>query len=212
MRKLFGHLAGKSHVVWDWNGTLLDDVEISVEALGTILESQGLPLQTRAKYLERFRFPIAEYYAEIGIEVRPESYGALAKQFIDSYDHRIERARLYTGVEDLLRDLAAVGVSSSVLSAAHEPDLKRLLDAYGISSHFTHVYGLGNKWAHGKIERGRQLMATIGLPAAQVILVGDTDHDLAVGQDLGIDVLLLTAGHQHESRLRSRHDRVVERY
>ncbi len=42
----------------------------------------------------------------------------------------------------------------------------------------------------------------------QLILVGDTDHDLEVGDALGIDVLLVTGGHQSHARLSKRHSRV----
>ena len=49
-----------SHVLWDFNGTLLDDVGIGMEAINALLAPRGLPtLKTRAEYHRHFQFPIS---------------------------------------------------------------------------------------------------------------------------------------------------------
>jgi phosphoglycolate phosphatase len=70
--------------------------------------------------------------------------------------------------------------------------------------------GLDNIFAHSKAELGRAWLAELGLPPTQVLLVGDTLHDLEVAQHMGVDCVLVAAGHHPAARLRARHDRVFD--
>lgn len=54
------------HIIWDWNGTLLDDVGLSLEAINIVLARYNLPPLRKERYLEIFTFPVIEYYRELG--------------------------------------------------------------------------------------------------------------------------------------------------
>jgi phosphoglycolate phosphatase len=71
------------------------------------------------------------------------------------------------------------------------------------------VFGIEDNRASSKLERGKQLMALSHIPRKDTILVGDTDHDLEVGNALGIEVILVDHGHQSFERLSAAHDKVV---
>ena len=43
MHQLGEYLHDKQHVIWDWNGTLLDDVGHAVATMNTLLAPRGLP-------------------------------------------------------------------------------------------------------------------------------------------------------------------------
>jgi phosphoglycolate phosphatase len=215
MLGLTPHFEDKDVIIWDWNGTLLDDVQLSADIISEILAEHGLPPLSLAEYLQRFRFPVIEYYRDLGFDLGRTAFADLSKTFISRYQSRVhETTSLHLGAGDLLTELTARGQTSAMLSAAHEQDLERLLRHYGVRHHFSHVFGLGDHYAHSKIERGHQLLAALGLPdatAKRVILVGDTDHDYEVAEALGIDVLLLTGGHSTYERLSARHHRVHRR-
>lgn len=211
MLHLSGHLKGKTHIIWDWNGTLLDDVALCVDLISDIAQRHGLAPLPLAKYLQIFRFPVVEYYKDVGFDFDKTSFEELTRQFIDGYRARALKAPLFGGARELLGLLADTGVHSSVLSAAQEQDLLEMLKHHRIAHHFAHVCGLGDHYAVSKVERGRQLLDLLDRPTKELILIGDTDHDLEVGQALGVDVLLLDGGHQHVQRLRARHNRVVSR-
>ena len=34
------------HIIWDWNGTLLDDLQMSIDALNAILVSEQMEIVT----------------------------------------------------------------------------------------------------------------------------------------------------------------------
>ncbi len=211
MKSLKPHFSGKSHVIWDWNGTLLDDVELCLDIIQGMLKQHGLRPIALDDYLEIFRFPVVEYYKDVGFDLAKTPFEVIATDFMNSYLSRVREATLFQGVPELLVELKGEGVACSVLSAAPERDLKELLAHHGIETFFEHVYGLTDHYAHSKIDRGRELVGRLGVDAGELILVGDTDHDLEVGEALGIDVLLVPGGHQSHARLAKRHHRVGRR-
>lgn len=212
MHTLKPHFAGKSHVIWDWNGTLLDDVVLCHDIILEMLDRHGLKSITLEEYQRLFRFPVREYYKDVGFDLEKTPFEEVATDFMSTYLRRVLEASLFTGVDGLLSELRAEGVANSILSAAPERDLKNLLVHHGIAGHFDHVFGLTDHYAISKIQRGRDLIAHMGADPKELMLVGDTDHDLEVGEALGIDVLLVSGGHQSHARLSERHHRVQDRY
>jgi phosphoglycolate phosphatase len=202
MQEILGHLEGKRHVIWDWNGTLLDDVDLAVDAIGDVLESNGLERIAREKYLEQFCFPISEYYRRLGFDLEPSAFDRVTRQFVEAYRKRVAHSRLHRGCEDVLKAVKAIPAKQSILSAAHQNDLHELLTHFKIAPYFDHVFGLSDHYAASKVERGRELLLACGVVAAESVLIGDTDHDREVGRELGVDVILLSGGHQPETRLR----------
>ncbi len=56
-------------LIWDWNGTLLDDVTLCNDCLNQLLEAHGYPQRyDRAGYRELFGFPIEDYYRCAGFD------------------------------------------------------------------------------------------------------------------------------------------------
>jgi phosphoglycolate phosphatase len=213
MRHLTPRLAGKTHVIWDWNGTLLDDVDLCIDVISELLVEHGRAPLSRDDYLAKFRFPVEGYYREL-FDLEAVPFATLSDAFILRYNERAGRVRLHAGTGEVLAELAARKIACSVLSAAHEDDLRSLIAHYGLGGFFRHVYGIGDRYARSKIERGRALIAEIaadGTPPRELVLIGDTDHDLEVAAALGIDALLLTGGHQSEARLRAAGASVVMR-
>lgn len=211
MQSLKPHLHGFEHVIWDWNGTLLDDVELAVRCVGRLLEAEGKPPITRQQYLDLFCFPVTEYYKRLGFDYGATPFEKLAVQWIEHYHDGVLDCRLHEGAEKLVEEIKRANVKQSILSAAHEEDLRRLLAHFGILRHFDHIFGLTNHHAASKLERGRELIRLAGVPPERTVLIGDTDHDLEVGRELGIDVLLVEGGHQCRSRLEALHPRVIAR-
>lgn len=209
MQALKPYLAGKSHLIWDWNGTLLNDVEMVVEAIGHVLRERNLPPTTIEAYREIFGFPVSDYYGRLGLPVEGGEFEQVSEAFVAHYMTGILDCQLHVGVRELLEENKAAGHTQSILSAAHEPKLREHLQHFDIHQYFDHIFGLADHHAKGKVERGHELIRAAGLPLEQTVLIGDTDHDLEVGKALGIDVILLGDGHQNYDRLTALHSKVV---
>jgi len=212
MHQILEHLESKRHVIWDWNGTLLDDVDLAVAAISEVLAQNGLTPIDRDGYRKTFCFPISEYYRRLGFDTQGTAYETATRQFVASYAKLISAGKLHAGTEAVLKTVKERGMKQSILSAAHESDLHKLLSHFQIAPYFDHVYGLSDHYAASKMERGKDLLKACGVSPSETLLIGDTDHDWEVGSALGVEVLLLCDGHQHEDRLQSlRAKRILRR-
>lgn len=189
------------HLIWDWNGTLLDDIEACVGAINRMLERRRLPCIDTPTYRRIFDFPVISYYAQLGFDLDAEDWNAVAIEFHENYGDLAHTATLREGVAEVLAALGDVMDGMSVLSACEQTILERMLAEHGIRQHFGHVSGLDNLHAASKLENGRRMLATLKLPPREIVLIGDTNHDHEVAAALGIGCLLLAGGHQAESRL-----------
>lgn len=194
--------AGKSHVIWDWNGTLFDDVDMCVEILNELLEKYNLARITKSTYRGIFSFPVRRYYERLGFDFDRLSFESIADEFIARYVERVRECELYCGAGDVLRALSAHGMKQSILSAYHESYLKDVVSRCGIFPYFEHLCGLSDNFAGGKSGRGSELIAVLGCDLKSLVMIGDTDHDVEVAGALGIDVVLLAHGHQDGERLK----------
>ncbi|MCX6278652.1 MAG: HAD hydrolase-like protein [Bacteroidetes bacterium] len=191
-----------SNVIWDWNGTLLNDAWLCVDVMNGMLKERGLPLKTVAEYRELFDFPVKDYYQKLGYDFEKESFEIVGMEFIDKYNSRHFETTLHPEVPKVLEQFAALGMSQNILSARHQTELiaeTRKLDVY---RYFERICGLDNHYAHSKKEAGIQLLSDIGALKKRILFIGDTKHDAEVANELGIDCVLITNGHQSEKRLK----------
>jgi phosphoglycolate phosphatase len=97
----------------------------------------------------------------------------------------------------------AAGVRQSILSAYRDETLREIVAHFGLTSHFDHIAGLDNIHAHSKVALGRDLVSRLGALPSEILLVGDTLHDLEVARALGVDCALIAAGHHPMERLQA---------
>ncbi|MBX3018516.1 MAG: HAD family hydrolase [Bdellovibrionaceae bacterium] len=209
MKNISSMIQGKSHVLWDFNGTLLDDAHLCVKSVNVLLTEAQLPVITLADYHQKFTFPVRDYYKDLGFDMETADFAALSEQFHDLYHSWLDEAEIFPGTFEVLQELAHL--NHHVLSAANIHDLHRMIDKFGLKPHFKSVYGLGDRLAHSKVELGRELLRTQELDPRECVMFGDTLHDLEVGEALGLDVILVTGGHQHVDRLKTRAPRIWTR-
>jgi phosphoglycolate phosphatase len=188
------------HIVWDWNGTLLDDVPAAVNAINAMLRRRGLPATDMERYRELFGFPVRHYYAAVGFRLAGEDWDAVAREYHDRYlaDTTV---RLRPAAVPTLEFCRRAGLGLSILSASEQTILERMLADAGVTAHFDFIHGVDNLNGHSKADTGRRLLARLPCPARHVLFVGDTLHDHEVAAGLGCDCVLVAEGHQSRPRL-----------
>lgn len=201
-QKILEFVQPYEHVIWDWNGTLIDDTEIAVQAVNAMLSEHDIANISQEKYKQLFGFPIRDYYTKIGFDLNRLSFEKLCDRFVEEYNHKRSRtAKLFNGIHETLSEIKKQK-TQSILSAAEQNHLFEMTDHYGISHHFHHRFGIEDFMATGKIHRGHDLIQHVNIPNHKTIMIGDTDHDFEVAQALGIQCLLIADGHQSEERLK----------
>jgi len=199
------------HVLWDWNGTLLDDLELCLDIVNKMLARHGLEALDRARYHATFDFPIRAFYERVGFDLSGDRFAELGREFMTEFEARRLEAELHVGVDDVLARIGASGRAQSILSAHRESTLREIVDLRGITPHFAHVAGIDRAYGQdGKIDRAHALLRDLGEAPSEIVLIGDTLHDLEVARSLGIDCVLVGHGHHGAERLRASGATVVE--
>jgi phosphoglycolate phosphatase len=189
------------HVIWDWNGTLLDDAWLCVEIMNAMRAKRELSSINLEVYRNIFSFPVKDYYARLGFNFDREPFEEVGMEFMALYNRRQKECRLHDEVPGVLRKVTEIGFSQSILSAREQNELRIETKEREVDSFFSFVYGLDDHYAHGKRDAGIRLMNDLGISRRRLLFVGDTLHDSEVAKELGIDCVLIPNGHQSRERL-----------
>lgn len=190
-------------IIWDWNGTLLNDVHIAIESINQLLRDRKLIPLNLERYLDVFMFPVQDYYEQIGFDLKNEPFEISASQFIAIYNKAVEACGLHEDVIPLLSRLQQRGYRQFILSAMEQQTLEKTVNDNGISSFFEDLCGLSDHYAKSKVENGKSLILERGLDPERTLLIGDTTHDYDVALAIGCSCVLIAQGHQSKERLLS---------
>ena len=191
------------HIIWDWNGTLYNDVELCANLMNILLEEADLPIISIEKYRNVFTFPVIDYYKALGHDVGPENWERISHKFINDYEDRKYDYSIYPDAVEVLEKIKNLGISQSILSAYKQETLDELVSYFNIANYFVKLVGLDNIYAAGKIENGIKWMKELGFAKGEVLMVGDTLHDCEVAQAINADIVLISSGHQSLDKLKS---------
>lgn len=189
------------HIIWDWNGTILNDVDLCVELINNLLSARNLNTIAKPEYKNIFTIPVRDYYKKLGFDFDTESFEIVGREWMDQYESRKFECGLYKGIIEVLDKINALGIGQSILSAYSQHTLEELVGHFGLTKYFTHIVGLDNIYAAGKMHLGRDLIKRLGNGKGETLLIGDTLHDLEVGLEIGADCVLVADGHQSFERL-----------
>ena len=191
-------------ILWDWNGTLLDDVDLCQDALNRLLARFGYPQQyTRKQYRAVFGFTIEDYYRRAGFDFARHSFAELAESYMQDYIPASESCPLADGALYALEAFRTAGVRQVILSASPVTTLERQVRERNVLPYFDRLLGLGDIYAKSKVEVGLSFMRESGADAAKTVMIGDSVHDFEVAQALGVPCVLQSAGHQPPETLRT---------
>lgn len=193
----------KKVILWDWNGTLLDDLDICLDGINILLRKRNLPLLTKHRYRQIFTFPVKDYYQMAGFDYSKEPFEIPAEEFIVHYKEMLARANLFSDAFDALSLCKDFGLNQYILSAMEQTSLVASVQERDIAPFFEGICGIGDNYAHSKVENAKKLISLLGINPEETILIGDTVHDAEVANEIGVDVILVSRGHQSEERLQA---------
>lgn len=204
------------HVVWDWNGTLLQDLPLVVESVNAALGEHGLEHITIADYTASYTRPVRDFYELLlRREVGDDEWQRIDTVFHDTYAAAVaERTELMGGAREALEAVDASHASQSLLSMYPHHLLLPLVDHFGLDKHFEVVHGLvgtggGRKLPH--LERHlEEMMDLHGDDPTRVLVIGDAIDDAVAAQHLGARAVLLASGSHPRSGLEATGAPVVE--
>ncbi|MDO4198797.1 MAG: HAD hydrolase-like protein [Erysipelotrichaceae bacterium] len=198
------------YVVFDFNGTILDDVDVCLRALNQCIEHFGIkrnPLD-RDEYLHVFDFPVKSYYEKVGFDWKGYSFEEVSAYWFDLYCSLKDEYKVHDGVIEILKKNREKGYQNIILSASSLNEMKKQLRDLKIEEYFDEVLGIDNIYAASKIDIGLEWMKDKN--PLECILIGDSLHDMEVARKMNIDCILVAKGHQAKDVLQNKYDKVVD--
>jgi phosphoglycolate phosphatase-like HAD superfamily hydrolase len=191
------------HIVWDWNGTLFDDLDVVVEATNEVFAPYGLPPIDAMQFQSVYTRPIwAAYERMLGRALEDGEWERLDVAYHDSYHRLMERCRLAADARRTIDALADAGHTQSLLSMWRHDRLSVAVRGHGLAAAFRRVDGLLPEQAGGsKAEFMVRHLAALRADPADVVMVGDSIDDAVAARHAGARAILYAGGMQARADL-----------
>lgn len=189
-----------THIIWDWNGTLLNDISASLASVNDMLDMRGMPHINIDFYKECIGVPIRKFYDRV-FDMEKEDYSIIIKQYNEGYLRHLADCGLTDGAREAIERFKKCGMHQAVVSSSNNDQLCANIKKYGLDGSFDAVLGSADFYAGSKIERAKDYLAETGGESVKTLVIGDLEHDADMAKELGADCVLLTSGHEHILRL-----------
>ncbi len=186
-------------VLWDFNGTVMDDMGAAVGAVNAMQARRGLPLIDEEWYTLHLVMPLERFYSGIGFDMQKERIEEVSEEF--QVECRKFPRPVFPEVMEALERFRRRGLRQLLFSSLHHDILTKQAEERQISAYFEEIVGRQDRTLGGKEKAAEAYFKAHGLKAEEVLVVGDltTDYDMAAY--LGCPCALIHKGHQHRDIL-----------
>lgn len=183
-------------IIWDWNGTLVDDVAVSVDCVNDIFTLYNMPHTTIEEYLSVITPSLEEYYGRY-FDMSRHTMTELLSLFQKYYKQRTNQLVLMNGAADALRLLKESGKRQYIVSSFEQSALNDSVKMLGVRDYFDIISGCDDIHCGSKSERARKIVQN----SEKAVLIGDSVCDYITATEAGCDCILIASGYQQKSDL-----------
>ena len=197
-------MPGYDYIIWDWNGTILDDLQVNFEVENTLLSRRGRKLiKDIDEYHDKFQFPIIKFYESLDFDLENEKFEDIAREYVLEFDERFYELEVFPDAESVIREFKYKGIEQIVLSQTEQRWLEKQVSYHDMDYLFTELLGARDIYVKGKVGIALEWITKNNIDTAHVLMVGDTIHDFEVAETIGCDCMLIARGHQSKEKLLS---------
>lgn len=178
------------NLIFDWSGTLVDDLGPVLEATNAVLGKYRIAALDREGFRRAFRLPYREFYAELLPDIPLEE---LEAHFRPAFDAAVTPVTVLPHAREKLEWCAALGIRCFVLTSMDTLAFERQMDDFGFRPHFEATYS----GVLDKREIIHQILATHHLDPAETAFVGDMTHDVETARHGGVSSIAVLTGYNH---------------
>ncbi len=189
-----------SCIIWDWNGTLADDVEASLLSVNDTLLRRNMSTITLEQYYSYIDTPIIRFYEHL-FDLEKVPMSVLSEEFHAGYRKYFQG--LQVGAVELLSEIQARGIPQVILTSSNRELIEADTKSLGVRQYFDTLLGADDFHAASKVQRGIDWIRRQPHLPETMVMVGDSLHDFEVAQAMGTKCILFSGGHQAEKDLKT---------
>ena len=197
-------------LIWDFNGTLIDDVSAALASVNDMLSRRNLPLINMTQYASYVDTPIIKFYEHIFDDLYSMNFSVIAEEFNSGYENHLKPFAVMDGAEDVLGYFNEKGKLQTVISATHIDKVNNRLREFGLTEYFDRILAHNNLIAEDKTHLAVNYFAEKGIKPQEAVVVGDCVADFMMAETLGCDCVLTTQGHQSRAEFASTTAMVID--
>lgn len=182
------------NVIFDWSGTLVDDLPPVLEATNRIFAHYQRAPMDRDEFRRTFRLPFAEFYDETLPGVAMADLDSLYHEFFVGSEAEVT---ILPGAVEFLEFCRAEGKRTFLLSSIHREHYRVQSEALGLAGYFEAAYAQ----VLDKKEKIHELLDHHQLEPGETLFVGDMVHDIETAQHGGVMSVATLTGYDPPERL-----------
>jgi phosphoglycolate phosphatase len=188
-------------IIWDWNGTLLNDVDYNINVVNIMLKRRGLRILARDEYRMLEKVPIKQFYINIGINITNDNvFSEIIKEYWIIYNDNYIQLELNENAENILQKIQENGIKNYLLSLTYNKELIKQIDLFDIKGCFERIIGSNDSEVRNKIDKAKELIEKEKINIKEALLIGDVINDYEVAEKFGMRYILYSNGHQKIDR------------
>lgn len=188
-------------IIWDWNGTLADDVGVALQSVNDILARRGREPITLSDYYSYIDTPIRRFYEHLFSPLDDALFDQILVEFNEGYRLHMKDTGLMTGGKETLERFQKAGLRQFIISSSHVGELLHFCKLFGVEGYFQRILGAEDYAASGKVEMACRFLQEQRIAGEECVVIGDTLHDWEMARAIGCPVCLLDRGHQGRKEL-----------
>lgn len=196
-------------IVFDWDGTVMDSTAVIATSIQSACRDLDLPVPSddAARHVIGMGLVEALRYA---VPAAPEAlYEPLADRYRHYFLAQDQTIPLFSGARETIVALHEAGHTLAVATGKSRKGLDRVMDSSGLRPYFMATRTADETFSKPHPAMLLELMDELGMPPQQVLMIGDTTHDLQMAINAGVDAVGVTHGAHPEQQLRALNPRAL---
>lgn len=182
------------NLIFDWSGTLADDLALVLDATNTVFRHYGLEEMDHGEFKTRFRLPYPDFYAEVLPEV---NLGELEDVFRSGFKVSDKTVTILPHAREFMEYCRDRGIRCFALTSVDKNAFEKQVTDLNLKEFFEAIYsGVLNK-----CEVIHNLLETHGLNPEETAFIGDMTHDVETAAQAGITSIAVLTGYQSAGQL-----------
>lgn len=196
-------------ILWDWNGTLIDDVFVALNSVNDMLKKRNMNTINIEQYHSYLDTPIIKFYEHL-FDLDKVPFETIVEEFEAGYNRYIPENPVFENAESILNKAKGNGIKQLVISASSQNKITADAKQWGIHKYFNIISGSDNMNAESKIARAKNVLSDFGVKPSRAVVIGDTLHDYTMAKEIGADCILFSKGHQSKDDLLTTNAPVID--